>query len=170
MQETPLPSEGGRQRNADTERYWKFVSANAKNAMGHSTGYKLHPEHSIRAFVRPQSPSGTRMPFVYNQRWLTQYDAEERFPGGEFMNHCDGSDGVQVYSTQGRSIENADVVAWHVFGLHHLPRTEDFPVQPVAKTGFKLVPVGFFDSNPTLDLPPGVNESSCHASSKTPTS
>lgn len=165
MSEKPVPVEGGRQRNADTERYWKFASANATNAMGKATAYKLHPEGSVRPFVHPDAPSGQRMPFVYNQLWLTQYNPEERYPGGEFMNHCDGSDGVHIYATQARTIEDADVVAWHVFGLHHLPRTEDFPVQPVVKTGFKLVPTGFFDSNPTLDLPAKANQASCHVKS-----
>ena len=103
------------------------------------------------------------MPFVYNQLWLTQYDPDERYPGGEFVNQSDGADGVHAYATKARSIDNEDVVAWHVFGLHHLPRLEDFPVQPVAKTGFKLVPSGFFDVNPTLDLPTSSNAASCHA-------
>lgn len=163
MRETQLTTEGGRQRNADTERYWKFVSGSARNAMGQATGYRLHPEGSVRPFVAPDSPSGVRMPFVYNQLWLTQYDPDERYPGGEFVNQSDGADGVHAYATKARSIDNEDVVAWHVFGLHHLPRLEDFPVQPVAKTGFKLVPSGFFDVNPTLDLPTSSNAASCHA-------
>ena len=71
---------------------------------------------------------------------------------------------VHAYVTRERSIEDADVVAWHVFGLHHLPRTEDFPLQPVVTTGFKLIPSGFFSVNPTLDLAPAKNETSCHAS------
>ncbi|MBT6277124.1 MAG: primary-amine oxidase [Chromatiales bacterium] len=157
LRETLVDAEGGRSRNADSERFWKFINPNKRNAMNQPTAYKLHPDCSVRPFVHPDSPSGTRMPFANKQLWLTQYDAEERFPGGEFMNHCDGNDGVHVYATKGRSIASNDVVAWHVFGLHHLPRTEDFPVQPVAKTGFKLVPTGFFDSNPTLDLPASAN-------------
>ena len=155
-----LKTESGRERNPDTERYWKFESATANNALGHATAYKLHPEGSVRPFVHPESPSGRRMPFVYKQLWLTRHHPQERYPGGEFMNHCDGSAGVHQYVTQGRNIDGEDVVAWHVFGLHHLPRPEDFPVQPVAKTGFKLVPVGFFDVNSTLDIPPSGNNAS----------
>ena len=45
------------------------------------------------------------------------------------MNHSDGSDGVAAYVQKDRPLENADLVAWHVFGLHHQPRPEDFPVQ-----------------------------------------
>ena len=65
---------------------------------------------------------------------------------------------------QDRSIDDEDIVAWHVFTIHHQPRPEDWPVQPCVSTGFKLIPNGFFDTNPTLDLDPGKNKSSCHAS------
>jgi len=163
MAENLVTTEQGLSRNADSERFWKFINPNKLNAVGKPTGYKLHPENSIRPFVHADSPSGKRMPFVYKQLWVTRFNAEERFPGGEFMNHSDGSDGVHSYATDGRSIESQDIVAWHVFGLHHLPRPEDFPVQPVAKTGFRLVPTGFFDTNPTLDLPGRSNAASCHA-------
>jgi primary-amine oxidase len=51
-------------------------------------------------------------------------------------------------------------VVWHAFGLHHLPRPEDHPVQPRVLCGFKLMPVGFFDGNPLIDLPRETNKSS----------
>ena len=37
-----------------------------------------------------------------------------------------------------------------------LCRVEDWPVMPVEQTGFWLKPVGFYDANPSLDIPPGV--------------
>jgi len=43
--------------------------------------------------------------------------------------------------------------AIHTVALMHVPRPEDWPVMPVEYTGFHLIPVGFFDQNPTLDLP-----------------
>jgi len=79
------------------------------------------------------------------------------------VNHSDGSDGVVACAAQTRPLENQDLVAWHVFGLHHQPRPEDFPVQPCITCGFRLMPYGFFDSNPCLDLPSAANTASCHA-------
>jgi primary-amine oxidase len=79
------------------------------------------------------------------------------------MNHSDGTEGLPAWVAKGRPVDGADVVAWHVFGLHHLPRLEDYPVQPVVKTGFTLMPNGFFDRNPALDLPPDRNKASTHA-------
>tara|TARA_R110002167_G_scaffold258148_2_gene464703 strand:- start:443 stop:763 length:321 start_codon:yes stop_codon:yes gene_type:complete len=103
------------------------------------------------------------MPFTQQHLWITAYDPEERYPAGEFMNHSDGSGGLPEFVAKQRPVVESDIVAWHVFGLHHLPRLEDYPVQPVVSSGFKLMPNGFFDRNPTLDLPPDANRASCHA-------
>ena len=89
--------------------------------MGHPTAYKLEPTHALAVYAHPESPSGKRMPFVYQHLWVTPYDPEERFPGGEFMNHSDGTDGLPRWTAQGRGVDGEDIVAWHVFGLHHLP-------------------------------------------------
>jgi primary-amine oxidase len=37
-------------------------------------------------------------------------------------------------------------------------------VQPCVVCGFKLMPSGFFDQNPVIDLPPSKNDASCLAS------
>ena len=39
---------------------------------------------------------------------------------------------------------------------------EDGPVMPVDYTGFTLKPVGFFDRNPALDVPPSGAGGHCH--------
>ena len=36
---------------------------------------------------------------------------------------------------------------------------------PVEYTGFTLMPFGFFDRNPALDVPATSSEGSCHAGS-----
>jgi primary-amine oxidase len=56
-----------------------------------------------------------------------------------------------------RNIDDCDLVMWHTVGLTHVPRPEDWPVMPVEYTGFHLIPVGFFNENPTLDLPRNCN-------------
>jgi primary-amine oxidase len=55
------------------------------------------------------------------------------------------------------------VVVWYTFGAHHVVRPEDWPVMPVATIGFSLKPVGFFDRNPGLDVPPSMAHNGvCH--------
>lgn len=164
VEANPLTVEGGRPRDPDKERFWKFINPNRTNHVGTPTGYKLAPGDSIRLFTDPTSPSGKRMGWCYNHLWVTPYHPEERYPTGEYVNQSDGvSDGLTKYASQGRSIENTDVVAWHVFGLHHPVRPEDFPVQNCVSVGFKLMPVGFFDRNPNIsDMPLETNKASCH--------
>lgn len=64
-----------------------------------------------------------------------------------------GPDGLPRWTLADRSIENTDVVVWYVVGAHHVPRVEEWPVMTVTKAGFQLVPDGFFEGNPAIDLP-----------------
>jgi len=164
-EETLLASELGACRRSDpaSQRYWKFVNPNKTNQVGGPTGYKLEAKDCVTPFLDPDGPSGRRSGFIRNHLWVTAFDPEERYPGGEHMNHSDGSDGLPAYVAADRPLDNRDIVAWHVFGLHHQPRPEDFPVQPCQTCGFKLLPFGFFDANPCLDLPASENLASCHA-------
>jgi primary-amine oxidase len=157
--------EACRRTNPETMRYWKIVNPNVKNHVGQPTGYKLEAEHTVTPFVRQDSFSGRRAGFVRNHVWVTAFNPEERYPAGEYMNHSKGG-GLPYYVAQNRSIENTDIVLWHVFGLHHPVRTEDFPAQPCVRTGFRLVPNGFFNRNPTIDLPPSKNKANCCAYSR----
>ena len=43
---------------------------------------------------------------------------------------------------------------WYVFGIHHITRPEEWPVMAVDTVSFWLKPIGFFDRNPALDVPP----------------
>lgn len=162
-EQTTLTTEKAAQRRADpsTMRYWRIVNPARKNAVGRPTGYKLEPTHAIPAFTNPDSPSGARGQFIRNHLWVTPYVAEERYPAGEYVNQSKPGLGLPEWTKADRPVENTDLVVWHVFGLHHPVRPEDFPVQPVVTCGFKLMPAGFFDKNPMIDLPPGTNAASC---------
>ena len=131
--------------------------------MDKPTAYKLEPSHSVAMFHDPTGPSGKRMGFAYNDLWVTPLDEREMYPAGDFVNYSEGGEGLPKFVAQKRSLNKSPVVAWHTFGLHHMPRLEDFPVQPVIRCGFKLMPSGFFDRNPGIDLGPETDESSCKA-------
>ncbi|MEM6906340.1 MAG: tyramine oxidase, partial [Pseudomonadota bacterium] len=167
MVETVLESEAGAARKVDqaTHRYWKFKSTEKTGLTGHPTAYKLIPTSPVTPYVAPDSPSGRRGGYTYADLWVTAFDAAQRFPAGEFVNASDGSDGLPSFTAEDRPLVGADLVAWHTFGLHHVPRPEDFPVQPCITCGFKLMPVGFFDDSHLRDLPWEKNVSSCHAKS-----
>ena len=146
--------------NPASQRFWKVINPNRTNHTGKPVGYKLYPSSVIQCFLKPESPSGKRSSFMENHLWVTQFNPEERYPAGEYMNHSDGCGGVADFVQANRNLEDTALVLWHVFGLHHLPRTEDFPVQPCITTGFQLMPSGFFDRNPAIDVAPSVNKAS----------
>ncbi len=62
--------------------------------------------------------------------------------------------GLPEFVVDDAPLEDSDVVLWYTLGAHHIVRPEDWPVMPCAYTGFHLKPIGFFDGNPALDLPP----------------
>ena len=157
-----LSSERQARRNADLgkSRYWAITNSGQRNVMGKPTGYRLDAPSVVQAYTHPDGPSGRRSGFMYHHLWVTANDPNERYPAGEFMNHSTGEDGLPAWTEQDRALENTDVVLWHCFGVHHVPRLEDYPVQPCVQCGFKLVPDNFFDRNPLIDLPPETNAAS----------
>jgi primary-amine oxidase len=140
-------------------RYWLVVNEASRNALGGAVGYKLVPGENVAPFAAPDSALARRAGFVYRHVWVTPYAPDERYAAGEFPNQSAGGDGLPAWVARGRAIENEDVVLWYTFGLHHQPRPEDWPVMPVHRLGFMLKPVGFFDENPALDVPPPAR---CH--------
>ena len=160
VEERPLPAELAAQRDSDFARmrYWKIINPEKRNWVGTPTAYKLEADSAVQPFTAPDSPSGRRGRFVQHQIWVTPFHPEERFPAGEFVNQSSGDDGLPAWTAHDRNVENTDIVLWHSFGLHHLPRPEDHPVQPCVVCGFKLLPSGFFDQNPVIDLPRTVND------------
>jgi primary-amine oxidase len=169
VEERPLTTESEARRNNDFARmrYWKIVNPDARNWVGKPTAYKLEAGSAVQPFTDPDSPSGRRGRFIQHQIWVTPFHPEERFPAGEFVNQSRGLDGLPAWTAQDRKVENTDIVVWHSFGLHHLPRPEDHPVQPCVVCGFKLLPFGFFDQNPVIDLPRTTNGASCCTSAQT---
>ena len=112
--------------------------------------------------VDPSTSLYGRAGFATKHLWVTPYDHQERYPAGDFVNQHPGGGGIPAYVAQGRSITDTNVVLWHTFGPTHFPRPEDWPVMPVERCGFRLKPSGFFDRNPTLDVPASTS-SHCHA-------
>jgi len=154
--ETPLRTELEGRQDCDwaSQRTWKIASASARNGLGAPTAYKLVPAGSFPALFDPSALPLRRAEVIGHQLWVTPQRDDERWPCGEFPNLSSTDTGLAVWTAADRSIEATDVVLWHVFGLHHITRPEDWPVMPVDRTSFWLKPWGFFDRNPALDVPP----------------
>jgi primary-amine oxidase len=127
-------------------------------------GYKLVPTMSTPTMLAsPESSVGKRAGFARHNLWVTPYAPDERRASGEFPNQHEGGDGLPAWTAADRALEDTDVVLWYTFGVTHFVRPEDWPVMPVEYTGFTLMPVGFFDRNPALDVAPTTSAGSCHA-------
>jgi primary-amine oxidase len=154
--ETPLRHEADGRQDYDwsRQRAWKVVNENVRNGLGGPVGYKLVPGDCIPAMLDPDSPVLRRAQVLAHTLWVTPFDEEERWPCGEFVVQSRADRGLPAWTAGNRSIENTDVVLWYVFGIHHITRPEEWPVMSVDTVSFWLKPVGFFDRNPALDVPP----------------
>jgi primary-amine oxidase len=159
---TQLRTESEAQQLIDplSGRYWRVSNPGQTNALGEPVAYKLLPGANVGPFASPDSSTISRARFITRQLWVTPYAPRERYPAGDYPNQHPGEDGLPRWTSANRSLEGTNLVLWYVFGSHHIPRPEDWPVMPVVRIGFTLMPDGFFDRNPTLDVPPPAH---CHA-------
>ncbi len=153
---TLLETETAARRVVDpaTSRYWKIVNPASENRLGIPVSYKLVPGSTPTLLANPDSSVAKRAGFATRNLWVTPYAPDERRAAGDYPNQHAGGDGLPRWTAADRSIVERDVVLWYTFGLTHVPRPEDWPVMPVEYAGFMLVPNGFFDRNPALDVPP----------------
>jgi primary-amine oxidase len=142
-------------------RHWRIVNRSNVNRLGRPVAYKLLPGATPTLLADEDSPVGRRANFATRNLWVTPFSPTERRAAGEYPNQHAGGDGLPKWTAADRDIVDTDIVVWHTFGVTHLPRPEDWPVMPVEYAGFSLIPVGFFDRNPALDVPPTPGH--CHA-------
>ena len=164
---TPLATEMEARRTCDPfkSRSWKISSGSKVNPLtGHPTAYRLLP-YTIGPMTSPtllthsSSQVNARGRFAEHSLWVTKHSDDERFPAGEYTVQSAGEcGGIEEWAAKDRPILNEDVVLWHTFGVCHMPRVEDFPVMPCARTGFTLEPDGFCLGNPAVDLAPEEND------------
>jgi primary-amine oxidase len=148
-------------RRVDTAsaRWWEIVNPSILHRLGEPIGYRLLPGETTFAFAQPDAPVSKRAGFIREHLWVTPYEPSERYAAGEYPNMHPGGAGLPEWTSADRPIDACDVVVWYTFGHHHVPRPEDWPIMPVTTAGFKLKPVGFFERNPSLDVPPSTPHS-----------
>ena len=162
---TLLETELAARRNADPSRSrtWRIANRSRRNGLGQPTAYKLLPAATPTLLAGPESSIGRRAAFAAHNLWVTPFSPDERRGAGDYPNQHAGGAGLPTWTAQDRDLVDTDIVLWHTFGITHIPRPEDWPVMPVEYTGFTLVPFGFFDRNPALDVPPSSDGDHCHA-------
>jgi primary-amine oxidase len=161
---TAVTNERDARRSCDpaSARTWKIINPTVTNRFGEPVGYKLVPFVGPTLLAAPDSDLARRAEFARHHLWVTRYHPAEMHAAGDYPNQHLG-DGIGEWVKQERDLVNTDVVVWHTFGTSHLPRPEDWPIMPCDYVGFALKPAGFFDHNPSLDVPPpGHDSTHCH--------
>jgi primary-amine oxidase len=151
-----LETEQAAKRRVDSAsaRWWEVVNPSVRHRLGEPVGYRLVPGETTVPFAQHDAPVSKRAGFIREHLWVTPYQPDERYAAGDYPNLHPGGAGLPEWTSADRPIDDRDIVVWYTFGHHHVPRPEDWPVMPVATIGFALKPVGFFERNPALDVPP----------------
>ena len=151
-----LGSEAAARRDVDaaSSRHWRIVNPERANGLGQPVAYKLVPGSTPTLLALPDSSIGQRAGFARHNLWVTPYRPDEHRAAGDYPNQHAGGAGLPEWTAADRPLVGTGIVVWHTFGVTHSPRPEDWPVMPVEYCGFHLVAAGFFDRNPTLDVPP----------------
>jgi primary-amine oxidase len=155
MEEKVLPREKDAQRDmslADA-RTWRVLNPTQKSSLGHERGYILVPGTNSVPYALEGSLARKRAGFMDHHFWVTRYRPRELYAGGDYPNQSAGGDGLPRYTAKNEPIENTDVVLWYTLNVTHIPRPEEWPVMPTTTVGFRLIPAGFFEANPALDVP-----------------
>jgi len=156
VKETPFKRESKAQSiiNPLAARYWKIANNRKVNAVGQPVAYKLMPGDNVLPFYQPDAFPIQRAQFTTKHLWVTKYDRDEMFAAGDYPNQHAGGAGLPQFIKSDSKLEDEDVVLWYTMGAHHAVRPEEWPVMPVKYIGFHLLPHGFFDGNPALDVAP----------------
>ena len=161
MHETVFQTEqqGIRSLNLASHRMWKVESSTRKNSLGQPTSYGLMPGENSTPMVPANSFIWRQVGFVKAHVWVTPQRDDERYSAGTYSFIGEPGDGLPRWTKANRSVLDRDVVLWYTMGITHIPRPEDWPLMPVHRAGFKLVPLGFSNQNPVLAIPKGIRPS-----------
>ena len=161
---TPVRSEAEAARDYrwETQRSWKVVNPTRTNRHGTNTAYKLVPTACFPPMMDPAPAQYLRAPIIGHTLWVTRHHDDERWPAGAHPTQSERDEGMTRWIADDEPLEGTDVVLWYVFGLHHITRTEDWPIMPADTISFWLKPFGFFDQNPSIDVAPSDTAEGAH--------
>jgi primary-amine oxidase len=148
-----MRTEGARDVAPSYARHWHVESGHNKNTLGRPTSYALEPGEFAVPYSAADFPGLLRGGFATHQLWFTRYREEELYAAGAFPYQATQPDGVTSYIKPPEPLSGQDdLVLWYTAGFTHVARPEDHPVMPSESVGFRLVPRGFFDRNPALEV------------------
>jgi primary-amine oxidase len=146
-------SQSARHINPATARTWAIFNPNRKTELGHYPAYWLHPHGNALPFLGPDTEVRRVAGFLDQHFAATLERTGELFSGGKYPTQSLRYENLRDWIRDDEAIANQDVVVWYTVGVTHVPRPEDFPIMPSVSAGFTLLPKGYFNRNPALDVP-----------------
>ena len=139
-------------RNIDLSRpaLWRVINPDVTNVNGNPVSLQLKPGKTARTLLDQTEQAHRRAAFTEHDLWVTPYARWERWAAGAYPNQHPGGAGLPAWTRADRNIRNTDIVLWYTVGMHHVVRTEDWPIMPVVHHEFEIRPFDFFDYNPTV--------------------
>lgn len=131
----------------------RVINEHRTNGVGNPASYEVLAFNHAQLMLDPTDWPARRAAFLRHDAWVTPYEPDERYAGGQYVLGSRGDDGLAVWAARDRAIRNQDLVVWINLGMHHLTRAEDLPLTPMMWQSFRLRPNNFFDRNPAIDLP-----------------
>lgn len=163
LQQILVEKSSGLDLNPDSNRTFKIQNTSVSNPVnGKPVAYKIQKDAFQKIISHPSSFNHRRAEFSDHDIYVTAHRDGELYAGGQYTNQSRGGTGVRTWASRGDNVVDTDIVLYVQFGINHIPRVEDFPVMPVETVAVHFKPVGFFDKNPALDVPPSeqaVNQS-----------
>jgi primary-amine oxidase len=154
VEDTLLKTEKSAVRDLDIKhsREWMIASADKQNNLGVSPAYMLMPGGNTILYAVEGANIRKKAGFATHHFWVTKYKSSEMYAGGDYPNQTQLGKGLPKYIADNESLNSEDLVVWYTMGITHVPRPEDWPVMPIHRVGFKLMPRGFFKRNPAINL------------------
>ena len=145
--------EARRNSNPTSDRFWIVFNPNVKNSLGMPVGYALLPANNTIPHAQPDSAIRQKAGFVNYHLWATPYNPNQMNAMGLYPVLSSKPNGLPQWAEKNSSLQNTHIVLWYTMGITHIPRPEEWPVMPKAEIAFKIVPLGFFNRNPAINLP-----------------
>lgn len=103
--------------------YIQVRNTRTVNRTGQLTGYKLVPGTNCLPLAGAEAKFLRRAAFLKHNLWVTPYNRDEMYPGGEFPNQNPRlNEGLATWVKKDRPLEETNVVLWLVSPLLYFYR------------------------------------------------
>ncbi|KAI5480277.1 primary-amine oxidase [Pseudohyphozyma bogoriensis] len=142
--------------NWEHNRVVKMINPSKLNKYsGKPVGYKIVAPPTQLGLAHESSMHNQRGEFVNNHVHVTKQSDSEMYAAGEHpWQSVGGQGGCRSWASRRRPVEDGEGVLWFTLGFTHSTKSEDWPVMPCETFRMHFKPVGFFEYNPALDVPP----------------